>query len=85
MEFGEVMGSTPVTQGVRNTPLNPVTQGVRNTPYDRNIPYESSYLRGGLHLKPPKFEHTFVARHNFFPLSSVQIRLIPACCLLCVL
>ena len=23
--------------------------------------------------------------HNFFPLSSVQILLIPACCLLCVL
>ena len=23
--------------------------------------------------------------HNFFPLSSVQINIIPACCLLCVL
>ena len=27
----------------------------------------------------------FVTSHNFFPLSSVQIIIIPACCLLCVL
>ena len=41
---------------------------------------------GGLDLKPQKFEHIFVAViTNFFPLSSVQILLIPACCLLCVL
>ena len=40
--------------------------------------------RGGLHLKPPKFEHIFVAAITF-PLSSVQILLIPSCCLLCVL
>ena len=46
---------------------------------------EQDLCTGGLHLKPPKFEHIFVARHNFFPLSSVQILLIPACCLLCVL
>ena len=45
-------------------------------------------LRGGggeRHLKPPKFEHIFVSCHNFFPLSSVQILLIPVCYLLCVL
>ena len=39
---------------------------------------------GGLHLKPPKFEHICNC-HNFSALSSVQILLIPACCLLCVL
>ena len=37
-----------------------------------------------LHL-PPKFEHIFVAIITFFPLSSVQIPLLPACCLLYVL
>ena len=42
-------------------------------------------LRVELHLKPPKFEHIFVAVITFFPLSSVQIIIIPACCLLCVL
>ena len=36
----------------------------------------------GLHLKPPKFD---LSCHNFPPLSSVQILLLPACCLLCVL
>ena len=29
--------------------------------------------------------HFFCTCHNFFPLSSVQIIIIPACCLLCVL
>ena len=38
---------------------------------------------GGLHLKPP-WTH-ICSCHNFFPLSFVQILLIPACCLLCVL
>ena len=42
-------------------------------------------IKGGLHLKPPKFEHIFVAVITPPPLSSVQILLIPACCLLCVL
>ena len=40
------------------------------------------------HLKPPKFDwnlSTYLSSHNFSPLSSVQILLIPACCLLCVL
>ena len=43
---------------------------------------------GGLHLKSPKFDrnlNTYLSCHNFSPLSSVQILLIPACCLLCVL
>ena len=30
---------------------------------------------------PPKFEHIFVAVITFFPLSSVQILLLSACCL----
>ena len=33
----------------------------------------------------PKFDYFFGPCHNFFPLSSVQIIIIPACCLLCVL
>ena len=44
--------------------------------------------KGGLHLKPPRFDrnfNTYLSCRNFFPLSSVQILLIPACCLLCVL
>ena len=44
-----------------------------------------SPLKGGLHLKPTKLEHIFVAVITFFPLSSVQIIIIPAYCLLCVL
>ena len=44
--------------------------------------------KGGLYLFSPKFDF-FVTHicncHNFFFLSSVQIFLIPACCLLCVL
>ena len=43
---------------------------------------------GELHLKPPKFDrnlNTHLSCHNFFPLSSLQILLIPACSLLCVL
>ena len=34
---------------------------------------------------PPKFEHIFVAVITFFLHSSVQILLLPVCCLLCVL
>ena len=33
----------------------------------------------------PNFFFFFSPCHNFFPLSSVQIIIIPACCLLCVL
>ena len=40
------------------------------------------YFKGGLDHLPPKFELIFVAVITFFPLSSVQILLIPACCLL---
>ena len=42
------------------------------------------HCMGGLHLKPLKFEH-ICSCYNFFALSSVQIFLIPACCLVCVL
>ena len=41
--------------------------------------------QSAIHLKPPKFEHIFVAVINFPPFFSVQILLIPTCCLLCVL
>ena len=41
--------------------------------------------KGGLELKPKKKLNTYLSCHNFFFLSSVQILLIPACCLLCVL
>ena len=40
---------------------------------------------GGLSQLPPKFAHFFVPIITFFSLSSVQIIIIPACCLLCVL
>ena len=33
----------------------------------------------------PKIAYFFLTSHNFFSLSSVQIIIIPACCLLCVL
>ena len=45
-------------------------------------------LARGLYLKPPettKKLSTYLSCHNFFPLSSVQIIIVPACCLLCVL
>ena len=42
-------------------------------------------FKGGLHHLLQKFEHIFVAVITFFPLSSVQILLLEACCLLCVL
>ena len=47
----------------------------------------SSYLLSEVFnpLLLPKFEHIFVAVITFFPLSSVQTFLLPACCLLCVL
>ena len=48
---------------------------------------KSNFGKNGLvlYLKPTKLEHIFVAVITFPPLSSVQILLIPACCLLCVL
>ena len=40
---------------------------------------------GGTIPFSPKLFVLFCTCHNFFPLSSVQIIIIPACCLLCVL
>ena len=40
---------------------------------------------GGLHHFSLKFALFFGTCHNFFPLSSVQLIIIPPCCLLCVL
>ena len=42
------------------------------------------YLKGGLHHFSRNLQKTCNC-HNFFLLSSVQIIIIPACCLLCVL
>ena len=41
--------------------------------------------KGGIYHFSPKFAHFFFTCHTFFPLSSVQIIIIPAYCLLCVL
>ena len=41
--------------------------------------------KGGVSYFPPKFANFFVPVITFPPLSSVQIIIIPACCLLCVL
>ena len=43
------------------------------------------FSKGGLSHLPLKFKHIFIAVITSPPLSSVQILLIPACCLLCVL
>ena len=40
---------------------------------------------GGASPETTKFRTHIYSCHSFFPLSSVQILLIPACCLLCVL
>ena len=49
----------------------------------------TSYLmvpkKGGLDHISRKLYIFFVTSHTFFSLSSVQIIIIPACCLLCVL
>ena len=42
-------------------------------------------FKGGLDHISRKLYIFFVTSHNFFSLSSVQIIIIPACCLLCVL
>ena len=42
-------------------------------------------LRGGTTPETSKLEHIFVAVITFFFLSPVQILLITACCLLCLL
>ena len=43
------------------------------------------HLMGGLYPFSRNLITFFCPCHNFFPLSSVQIIIIPACCLLCVL
>ena len=47
--------------------------------------YGLGLLRGGTVPYFPKIAYIFLTSHNFFSLSSVQIIVIPACCLLCVL
>ena len=42
-------------------------------------------LRGGTLPETNEIVTHICSCHNFFPLSSVQILFIPACCLLCVL
>ena len=49
-------------------------------------PEKSTFgVKGGLYHISRKLYIFFVTSHNFFSLSSVQIIIIPACCLLCVL
>ena len=43
------------------------------------------WFKGGTVPYFPKIAYIFLTSHNFFSLSSVQIIIIPACCLLCVL
>ena len=43
------------------------------------------YFPGGTIHKTNEIVKNICSCHNFFPLSSVQIIIIPACCLLCVL
>ena len=45
----------------------------------------SSYFKGGTIPKTNEIVTHICSCHNFFSLSSVQIIIIPACCLLCVL
>ena len=45
----------------------------------------ASQPKGGLYHFFRNLYIFFVTSHNFFSLSSVQIIIIPACCLLCVL
>ena len=50
--------------------------------------YHFLFLKGRTTPETTKFDrnlNTYLSCHNFFPLSSVQILFIPACCLLCVL
>ena len=56
--------------------------GVRST--DTQIWFMAYQSKGRTTQFFPKFAF-FCNCHNFFPLSSVQIIIIPACCLLCVL
>ena len=49
------------------------------------IPQNPSGLKGGTLPETNEIVTHICSCHNFFPLSSVQILFIPACCLLCVL
>ena len=53
-------------------------------PTDRSIDQRQSD-KGGTIPKTNEIVKNICSCHNFFPLSSVQIIIIPACCLLCVL
>ena len=46
---------------------------------------EMCLAKGGTGPFFPKIVYIFCDHHNFFSLSSVQINIISACCLLCVL
>ena len=47
--------------------------------------YAVKLCQGGTIPKTNEIVKNICSCHNFFPLSSVQIIFIPACCLLCVL
>ena len=52
---------------------------------DDNPNEEASEVKGGTIPETNEIVTHICSCHNFFPLSSVQIIVIPACCLLCVL
>ena len=54
-------------------------------PFVYSVYCSPSSFFGGLDHISRKLYIFLVTSHNFFPLSSVQIIIIPACCLLCVL
>ncbi len=56
-----------------------------SNPEDNFDLFKQLFLMGGLYHIFRKFDFFSSPCHNFFPLSSVQIIIIPACCLLCVL
>ena len=68
-----------------------VCQLARNKPKNNNREQANSKVwfqqtcKGGTIPEITKSLSTYLSCHNFFSLSSVQIFLIPACCLLCVL
>ena len=62
----------------------------RDLIFDNQLAWEYISLRlcspqGGTIPKTNEIVKNICSCHNFFPLSSVQIIIIPACCLLCVL
>ena len=84
--WGGVAVEGCVVEGVLEPSLEKTVPPQQASGFSMLLKCYSMYpVKGGLHQKPPKFEHIFVAVITFFPLSSVQILLISACCLLCVL